>query len=226
MDFVPETLQIFTCFWQALLHSVCYFFFLYRSLSLSLCRVFYSISSNMNKILLINPSANVFVFGDFKVHHKDWITYSGGTDKSDELLQFFLKTLLRWLRFLFGSPHSPALLIYLFLLMLVFVLQWLSLHWEILIMLRSQFPLTFHHSHNGMPCFNALLLTIPVLIETVFLIIWEMFHAKISLNSELLLLLVNFASGLRLGLMYVPLIESIRSSATHLHGFQVLVLLP
>ena len=28
--------------------------------------------------------------------------------------------------------------------MLVFVLQWLSLHWEILIMLLSQFPLTFH----------------------------------------------------------------------------------
>ena len=32
--------------------------------------------------------------------------------------------------------------IYFFFLMLVFVLQWLSLHWEILIML-SQFPLTF-----------------------------------------------------------------------------------
>ena len=30
--------------------------------------------------------------------------------------------------------------IYLFLLVLVFVLQWLSLHWEILIMLLSQFP--------------------------------------------------------------------------------------
>ena len=28
--------------------------------------------------------------------------------------------------------------------MLVFVLQWISLHWEILIMLFSQFPLTFH----------------------------------------------------------------------------------
>ena len=37
---------------------------------------------------------------------------------------------------------NPALLD-LFLLMLVFVLQWLSLHWEILIMLLSQFPLTF-----------------------------------------------------------------------------------
>ena len=160
----------YLCFRLPLLHSVSYFFFLYQSPP-SLYKIFYSTSSNIDEILLINPSANVFVFGDFKVHHKDWITYSGGTDKSDELLQFFLKTLLRWLRFLFGSPHSPALLIYLFLLMLVFVLQWLSLHWEILIMLRSQFPLTFHHSHNGMPCFNALLLTIPVLIETVFLII-------------------------------------------------------
>ena len=33
--------------------------------------------------------------------------------------------------------------------LLVFVLQRLSLHWEILIMLLSQFPLTFHHIHNG-----------------------------------------------------------------------------
>ena len=28
-----------------------------------------------------NPSANVFVFGDFNVHHKDWLIYSGGTDR-------------------------------------------------------------------------------------------------------------------------------------------------
>ena len=33
--------------------------------------------------------------------------------------------------------------IYLFLLTLAFVLQWLSLHWQILIMWFSQFPLTF-----------------------------------------------------------------------------------
>ena len=35
--------------------------------------------------------------------------------------------------------------------MLVFVGQWLSIYWEILIMLLSQFPLTFHQVHNGMP---------------------------------------------------------------------------
>ena len=52
-------------------------------------------------------------------------------------------TLLRWLTFLLGSltVTITALLfwIYLFLLTLVFVLQWFSLHWEILIMLLSQF---------------------------------------------------------------------------------------
>ena len=36
--------------------------------------VFYSISFNIDEILLINPSANVLVFGDFNVHHKDWLT--------------------------------------------------------------------------------------------------------------------------------------------------------
>ena len=60
-------------------------FFLYRSLSLSLCTVFDSISSNIDDILLINSSANVFVFGDFNVHHKDWLNYSGGNDRPGEL---------------------------------------------------------------------------------------------------------------------------------------------
>ena len=70
----------------AILHSVPYFFFLHQSPSLSLCMVFDSISSNIDEALSVNPSANVFVFGDFNVHHKDWLTYSGGTDRSGELL--------------------------------------------------------------------------------------------------------------------------------------------
>ena len=41
------------CFWQALLHSVSYFFFFSWLPSLSLCMIFDSVSSN------------VFVFGDF-----------------------------------------------------------------------------------------------------------------------------------------------------------------
>ena len=46
---------------------------------------FHSISSNIDEVLSINPSANVFVFGDFNVHYKDWLTYSGGTDRPGEL---------------------------------------------------------------------------------------------------------------------------------------------
>ena len=66
-------------------------------------------------------------------------------------------TLLRWLTFLVGSQTVILIVlfcwIYFCLLMLVFVLQWLSLHLESLIMLLSQFPLTFHKIHNGMPHF-------------------------------------------------------------------------
>ena len=83
----------YLCFWPALLHSVSYFFFLCRSPSSFLYTVFDSISSNIDKSLSINPSSNVFVFGDFNVHHKDWLTYSGGTDRLGELWYtfFYLK---------------------------------------------------------------------------------------------------------------------------------------
>ena len=43
-------------------------------------------------------------------------------------------------------------------------------------------------------------MTILVLIGMVFAIMREMFHERISLNSVLLLLLVNFVNGFRLGL--------------------------
>ena len=79
----------YLCFRLALLPTVSYFFFLYQSPSLSLCAVFDSISSNIDEVLSINPSINVFVFGDFNVRHKDWLTYSGGTDRSGELCYNF-----------------------------------------------------------------------------------------------------------------------------------------
>ena len=104
------------CFRLALLHSVSYFFFLYRSPSSSLCTVFDSILSNIDEVLLINPSANVFVFGDFNVYHKDWRTYSGGTDRPGELCSNFSITndLTQMVNFPTQVPdcdsHSPALL--------------------------------------------------------------------------------------------------------------------
>ena len=70
-------------FRRALLHSESYVFFLYRSPSSTLCTVFDSISSNLDEVLSISPSANVFVFGDFNVHH-NWLIYSGGTDRPGE----------------------------------------------------------------------------------------------------------------------------------------------
>ena len=76
----------YLCFRLALLHSVFYFFFLYQSPSSSLCTVFDSISSNIDEVVSINPSANVFVLGDFNIHHKDCLTYSGGTNRPSELL--------------------------------------------------------------------------------------------------------------------------------------------
>lgn len=50
------------CFHLALLHSVPYFFFLYRSKYSSLRSVIDDISSNTDKVFWINPSANAFVF--------------------------------------------------------------------------------------------------------------------------------------------------------------------
>ena len=78
--------------------------------------VFDSISSNIDEVLLINSSANVFVFGDFNVHHKDWLTYSGGTDRPGELCYNFSisNDLIQLVNFPTGIPdcdsRSPALL--------------------------------------------------------------------------------------------------------------------
>ena len=91
----------YLCFWLALLHSVSYFFFLYRSPSLSLCTIFDSISSNIDEVL---------------VHHKDWLTYSGGTDWPGELwYNFFISNdLTQIVNFPTRIPncdsHGPALL--------------------------------------------------------------------------------------------------------------------
>ena len=156
--FKKDPTDSYLCFRLDSLHSVSYFFFLYQSPSSSLCTVFDSISCKIDEVLSINPSANVFVFGDFNVHHKDWLTYL--IDLVNSVIIFLSQmTLLRCLTFLCESqtviPIALLFWTYFFLLMLVFVLQLLSLHWEILIMLLSQFPLTFHQIPNGMSCFIA-----------------------------------------------------------------------
>ena len=92
-----------------------YFFFLYQSPS-SLYTVFDSISPNIDEVLSTNPSPNVFVFGDLNVHHKDWLAYSGETDRPGELCYNFSisNDLTQMVNFPSQIPncdsHSPALL--------------------------------------------------------------------------------------------------------------------
>ena len=78
--------------------------------------VFDSFSSNIDEVFSINLSANMFVFGDFNIHHKDWLTCSGGTDRSGELCYNFSisNNLTEMANFPIWFPacgtHIPALL--------------------------------------------------------------------------------------------------------------------
>ena len=47
--------------------------------------VFHVILSNIDQVLLINSYANVFVFENFNIDHKDWLSYSGETDSDSWL---------------------------------------------------------------------------------------------------------------------------------------------
>ena len=67
--------------------------------------IFDSILSNIDEVLLISPPANVFVFGDFNNHHKDWLTYSGGTDQPGEICYNFSIS-----NDVTQMAHSPTLL--------------------------------------------------------------------------------------------------------------------
>ena len=75
-------------------------------LSITFFVFIHSISSTIDEVISTIPSANVFVFGDFNVHHKDWLTSSGETDIDPvNFTIMFLSqmTLLRWLTFLLRS---------------------------------------------------------------------------------------------------------------------------
>ena len=176
---------------------------------------FYSISSDIDDFLSISPFANVFVFGDFqKSHQKDWLTYSGGTDRPGELCYSFsiLNDLTQMVNFPTQIPDCGTALLDFFPSS------------DASICSTMAFPPTGNSDHvivsvsidflsnsNSMPCLITELMTILVLIGMLFVIIWEMFQKRISLNWVLLLLLVNFVSRFRLELMYILLIISTRS---------------
>ena len=128
-------------------------------------------------------------------------------------------TLLRWLTFLFGflTMTLTVLLywIYFFLLTLVFVLQWLSLHWELL-MLLSQFPSSLRQTQKGMPRFIVLFMTSPVdwdgLRNHLRDVPWDIFKLAAFAGSS------KFCDWFQES-MYISLIVNIRLSFTHPHDF-------
>ena len=141
----------------------------------------------------MRSSTNLLIYWSVETVH----SYSGGTNRSGEPCYNFSisKDRTQILFFLLGSM-AVTLAVLLFWT-LVFVLLWLSLHWKILIMFVSQFLLIFVQTQCGDVGEGSVLLFIAqLLIETVFVIIWEMFCWKISLNLVLLrlLLLPNFVS--------------------------------
>ena len=81
-----------------------------------MCTVFDSISSNIDQVLSINPSANVFIFEDFNVQHKEWLTYSSGTNRPGKLCYNFsisndLTQMVNFPTWISDcDSHSPALL--------------------------------------------------------------------------------------------------------------------
>ena len=140
--------------------------------------VFDAISSNIDEVLSVNPSANVFVFGDFSVNHKYWLTYSGGTERPYELCYNFsiLNNLTQMINFATWIPDcdccSPTLLDFclssdpnICSYYCVFPSN------NILSMLLSLSPLTFLQTQKGMALFIIWPMTILVLTQAVLGII-------------------------------------------------------
>ena len=77
-----------TCFHLALLHSTTFIFFLYHSPS-SFCSVVEAVSSNIDKALILQPSANIMICGDLNAHNTKWLCHSPTTDVAGLFCQEF-----------------------------------------------------------------------------------------------------------------------------------------
>ena len=214
------------CFQLALLHSLSYLLLFCWSLSLSLCTVFDPISSKIDEVLSINPSANAFIFRDFNIHHKDWLTYSRGTDRSGELCYNFSisRDLTQMVNSstqvpdcdsdrpdlldLFLSPDNGFLSIGKFWSCCCFSFHWLS------IIFTTGCPVSLHCLWLFSCCLRRSswsLRDIP----------WEdIFKLSASTAAS------EFCEWGQVGIdVYIPH-QKYEVKLTHLHGFQLLVLLP
>ena len=107
------------------------FIFLYQSPSLSFCIVFDSISSNIDEVLLTNPSCNLVVFGELTS------TIRTALPILVELIDLVSSAIFFLSRIPDCDSHSPALLD-LFLFSDASICSTTSDH-------VVKFPLTFHH---------------------------------------------------------------------------------
>ena len=88
----------------------CFFFSIDHS---SLCTISDAVQSDIDEVLSVNLSDNLFVFGDFNAHQKDRLTYS---DRPGELYYNFsvsndLTQMVNFpSRIPYWDSHCPALL--------------------------------------------------------------------------------------------------------------------
>ena len=177
---------------------------------------------------MINPSANMFVFGDFNIHHNNWPTYSGGTDRPDELCyNFCISNDLTQMvnsrtQILDCDSHSPALLD-------LFLSSDASISSTIASPLledsdHAVVSVSIDFPSNSKP--NA-----PFHCIAYSCTDWDSLHDHLrDLTWEDIFKLGASAATskfwFRLELLYISLMISIRSSLTHLQSFQLHVMLP
>ena len=130
--YLKKTLWILTIFdWLYFIQCLTFFSSTNHFLCL-FCSAFDAISSNINGVLSVNPSANMFVFGDFNTHIRTvWPILVELNDLVHSVIIFlFQMTILRWLTFIIGSLTVTLTVllfwVYSFFLLWLFVLPWLS----------------------------------------------------------------------------------------------------
>ena len=181
----------------------------------------------------------MFVFGDFNAHHKDWLSYSGGTDRLGELCYNFSisNDLTLMANFSTQIPdcdsHSPRFLD-LFLssdtcLCSTMAFPPLGNSDHVVVSFSTDFPInSTQNAPFHLMTFHLISIAYDFscadwdsLCDHLRDIPWEDIF-KLGAHTAA----SEFCSGFTLELMYTSLIISIRLKLTYLHGFLQLVLLP
>ena len=143
---IPWNILIYIYFWLTLLHSVPYFYKFYK-VNLQTLILFYLIR-------IFNTFVNEFVLGDFLAHHKDWVTYSSLKDwpvkPSYISISNAFNQILNFPTRISDCDGQCPVSLHLFIYSFPNIFPAVDFpHWEALIMLFSQFPLTLLQTQLG-----------------------------------------------------------------------------